>query len=100
MKIEDVNARFIEVMKIAILEEWKGISNKKQFAESLGLTPQAVSNIESQPIRNVTLDIIAKLTKVYDVNANYIISGRLPVLIFKNRSEDKLQKIAKILKEK
>lgn len=100
MKIEDVNARFIEVMKIAILEEWKGISNKKQFAESLGLTPQAVSNIESQPIRNVTLDIIAKLTKVYDVNANYIISGRLPVLISKNRSEDKLQKIAKILKEK
>lgn len=94
---KDLKKRYLKIMHTAMAERWNGISNKKDFAESIGITAQQLYHIETEKNRNVTVQMIFALCSAYDVNANHLILGSLPVRNSKLDSDEKLLKIQRII---
>ena len=59
--------------KIKFIRQDKGLT-QAQFGESIGLTKQAVSNVENN-LSNPSLDFISKLIVNYNINSNWLIAG-------------------------
>lgn len=98
MKINtEIKKRFYKVIDTAIAERWNGVSDKKSFAEVAKIDKQKFYNLEAG--RNITVEMIYGLCKYFGVNANYIITGKLPIKNTDESAWDKLHQIEKILKK-
>ena len=93
----EIKDRFFKVMRLAIAEQWDGIDSEAAFADGIDIMPQQLSHIKNQEGRNITTEMIHNLCKKFDVNANFVIVGALPVKNSKSAAEKKLQQIEKIL---
>lgn len=71
-----INSRFKEVFKSA--EANKFFASRKGVAESLGVSPQLLSEILNGRI-NVGVDILYRFCEVYNANITYLFHGVLPV---------------------
>lgn len=99
MKIaEDINKRLLKVVDIAIAEEWQGIDTQKSFAKYCAIDAGRISHIR-QGIRNASPDIIHLVCKKLNVNANYIITGTLPIKNESDGLQEKINLIRKIVSE-
>jgi len=58
--------------RICDLRKDKGLS-QKELSEIIGVAPSQLSRIESGETKNVSSDILIKLTKVFGVSADYIL---------------------------
>jgi hypothetical protein len=93
----EIKKRFLKVMRMAIAEEWQGIKNEGQFAEMIDVFPQQIYHIKTEAGRHVTIEMIHNTCVKFGLNANYFITGDLPVKHSKSSAVEKLKKIEKIL---
>lgn len=69
--------------KIKYIRQEKGLT-QAQFGESIGLTKQAVSNVENN-LSNPSLDFISKLIVYYNINSNWLIANKGEPFNFENK---------------
>ena len=80
-----VTARFVRGVK-QLLKENK-VRSFRQFALSLAYLPQGLNEIINGK-RNVTIELLEKSIKLYNLNANYLFTGKGPLYNVKKKKSE------------
>lgn len=80
------------------IKEVREKANLKQipFAESIGITQSGVSYMEKSE-ENVSVDILEKVSRVYNVSLDWLIKGEGPGVVEKRYLEDRVDKLERLV---
>lgn len=69
--------------RVKILLKNIGISQKK-FAESIGLSPNSITEVVSGRVQNFSLEILSIISRLYNVNLHWLLTGEGDIFLSKN----------------
>lgn len=94
-----VKERFLKAMRLCIANRWNGVRNKKMFAAELGITPQLINNLVSDPKRIPTVEQICLICQRFAISPTYIILGKEPIRMIETASlEDRIKRLERATK--